>query len=519
MKKIIEKINNNILLFSIAIIIVLFSFLFLTTGFAGIVEGWNGIVPFLALLIKKILNTTINGTNVLVEFIWVLFAIPIIVLFKNKYIFQQKREKFFNTLLQTWPIWIFSIIYLINFIFKISLKEISILEVIALILYTFLIGVFEEIICRGWIQNEFIERFGNTRKKVILSITISSFIFGLMHIMNFIAGQELIPTIAQIISATIAGMAFGAIYYKTKNIWSVIFLHAFWDFAIFFGEINVSTTCITGNPIEAFSIFIGVFYLLSILLIQIPSVGTILLFLNKKEINTNLPKENRTKITKEDEKNIDKSKKIISIILLIYLLLYGFITFSSNNQENSICPTYIKKSEKNYSEHFMYYEEYKLDIPNNNPTNCFNQHCIIMNCLEESLQNYEYIFRINKDKKLEIINKSTNEKVTLDYENVKSLAIYENENSYDILITAYNYEYDIIVYHSNFITKSNVNNNYSFLNELKLSFKRVLLPSISEIGYYQENGEDIKYPLFKNKIEDRYILYPNGDIYIYNPEK
>ena len=44
--------------------------------------------------------------------------------------------------------------------------------------------------------------------------------------------QTLFETIMQVLQTTSVGILLGAIYFRTKNIWSVVALHGFYDFAI-----------------------------------------------------------------------------------------------------------------------------------------------------------------------------------------------------------------------------------------------------------------------------------------------
>ena len=68
-----------------------------------------------------------------------------------------------------------------------------------------------------------------------------------MHITNiFSTSQNLFETLLQILNAMSLGFFFGILYYKTKNIWSVIILHAFYDFAIMFGELAIIKECSYG---------------------------------------------------------------------------------------------------------------------------------------------------------------------------------------------------------------------------------------------------------------------------------
>lgn len=526
MKKIIEKINSNKTLFSITIIVLFLLFMLITSGFNGVFEKWPGVLAYIELIFNNLYRYTYYGKQALGELFWILLLIPVLLIFKNKYIFTQKKEGFFKSLLKAWPLLIFIVILLIQSIKSVS-TAINPMEVFALVLLTFAVGVFEELACRGWLLNEFVERFGDTRKNVIFSILMSSFAFGIIHIINFFGGQPLVMTLAQIIGAMSMGIALGAIYYRTKNIWTVAFIHGFWDFAVFFAQINDGTACIT-NTVENASAILAIFYLFSILLQEIPGIGNALLLLGKDELNDGLSKEKQEKLTEEDKKSSKGFRKVITIVLIIYLVLWAFIAiFVAKKNENNVCPAYINKEVKEYSEKIINNTEYQIVAENKvNTTNCITDNDLTknsneisnnsenLNCISEKTERYYYNFKINDDNKV-VIN-SDNNNIILDYNDVVSLVVYENTNFYTILISAYNDSGDIVIYNSNYMTKNNIRNDINYLNELKNSFKQILLPNIYQLGYFEESGNDYKYPLFISGLEDRYILDQNGTIFKYN---
>lgn len=94
-----------------------------------------------------------------------------------------------------------------------------------------LIGVAEEFVFRGAIQTTLYDYFGkDTRKGVYKSILCTGIIFGLIHIANIISGASVGGSIVQAINAIAVGSYFGAIFYRSDNIWSVVILHALLDF-------------------------------------------------------------------------------------------------------------------------------------------------------------------------------------------------------------------------------------------------------------------------------------------------
>ena len=184
------------------------------------------------------------GQDFLYEALMALVILIVMLLSRNSYVFTQKSEKFNKSLLLGWPFLILAFIVLFESVA--SLEEFNFFNCLNLVLFCFTIGIYEEFLCRGWIQNEFLEKYGSTKKLVIRSIFLASLIFGCIHFFNLLAGQTFFETLTQVIHATACGFFLGTLYYRTKNIWAVIVLHAFWDFAIFLGEHSLIRECSTG---------------------------------------------------------------------------------------------------------------------------------------------------------------------------------------------------------------------------------------------------------------------------------
>ncbi len=512
MKKIIKKINSSKILFTLFITLIFLAFMMLTNSLGGIVEKWLGLNAYLTMFLHSMINNTYFGIQVIYELFWIILLIPIILIFKNKYIFKQKHDNFFKVLIKAWPIWLFSIITLAVNIFSISFENIKFIEVITLLIYTIEIGIFEELLCRGWLLNEFIERFGDNRKNVLFSILVSGSLFGIIHIVNFVGGQPLIMTLAQILGAIFAGIAFGAIYYRTKNIWSVIFLHALWDFSIMFGEINSASVCVNAvGTVENASIILGLFYLFNIMFTEIPVILTAVLFLRKSETNLGLPKDKMLELTSEQKKEDRTLGIVLKIVLVIYILLYFTISLfsiiGSSNNDSDACPTYLEKQESEYSETYLYYKDYEINVSRND--------CNVLECIDN---NYRLKIEITDNNKLKISNLNTSNEILLEYENVNNLIVFENNGVYNILILNMNKDGNNVVYLSSFIKTSNISNDINYLNSIKDSFSQVLVPSIIKIGYYQEKGDINRYPLFISSINERYVLQNDGKIYKYTGE-
>ena len=100
-----------------------------------------------------------------------------------------------------------------------------------------LIGTAEEFTFRGLIANLIFDKYGKTSKGVWFSTFMTGLIFGSIHLFNAISPDiSLFSATIQAIFAGVLGMVFTVIYYRTRNIWFLVFLHAYNNFAALFGS-------------------------------------------------------------------------------------------------------------------------------------------------------------------------------------------------------------------------------------------------------------------------------------------
>lgn len=95
------------------------------------------------------------------------------------------------------------------------------------LLLVIFVGVFEETLFRGIVLRGFEVRFGP-----LVALLLSSFLFGSMHYVNWIEGQDLLSTHKQVLHAGLSGLLYGAITLRCRSIWPAVGLHALWDFMV-----------------------------------------------------------------------------------------------------------------------------------------------------------------------------------------------------------------------------------------------------------------------------------------------
>jgi hypothetical protein len=375
-------------------------------------------------------------------------------------------------------------------------------------LYCFAIGVYEEFLCRGWLFNEFIERFGNTKKQVLLSIILSSLIFGGIHFINvFTTSQGLLVTLAQIIQASASGMFLASIYYKNKNILSVIIPHALYDFAILLGSSSLIKDCTTGIISNGMTIYL----IVSSILIACFFILSTIAVLRKCETWNNLHSKK-----KDNKKEYKQSNLLInvSIIIIFIFLLVPNTSKIEGYEDYEICYNYKEIILKNY-----YITESRLDKHNMKISktrtivseNSDNLSMVPINKTEY----FNYSVYIDQESYNVILeNKDTGDKVILNKENELpiDMVVYEADSYYAISYYTNNVSGSTAYYAK--INKSAVNNTKEYLEQVKNSIIAIELPNITRIAYLEVLDTKENYIYLSSYLADEFVIDKNGNIYL-----
>ena len=449
-----EKKKTNIILFTLLMII---AFLFITEfiiyGFVGIFL--NNVVMFYP-----------YGSSVISEAILAILVLIVLLIFKNSYIFTEEKKPFKKGLFYGLYFIVLSLIFILLFGIVGGGFQGG-LSIINILIYCILIGICEEFLCRGWLLNEFLERFGDTKKGIWYSIIISAFIFGLIHLGNiFSANQDVFSTIGQVINAVGIGILFGLIYYKTQNIWVVVIFHALWDFSLLLGE-AAPITSVTETIPEA-SIIALVFSLL-------------ILFTQLLNIIPHI-------------KDIDAEPKKSSVIAIAFVssILYIVFFVAESNFLYTMGDTY-EYGEMNLNDYGITsntYLEYKMN---------YNE--------------YSFIFTTDDDNNLVLTNQNTNESITLDTENWMDYIIVNNNNYYILAYIDYRDSFNAFLNYI-YINKADLSNDSNYLTTIKNNIQKYLLPDIAELVIISDWDENINYVAAYNADVGCYVLDNNSEYVI-----
>jgi membrane protease YdiL (CAAX protease family) len=227
--------------------------------------------------IKAILPTNGNYRSFVVEVIGALITMGLIFLFKKTNVLKITGKGLGTGLFCGLPLLItYTLMILLSLLDLPGKTLLPTLEVVLVISRWFLIGLAEEGLFRGVVQELFMDIFGSkTRKSVIISIVCTAMVFGLSHFQNLFAGVKPSIVLVQAANAAALGLVFGAITFRSgRSVLPTVLIHAFIDGAgfLYHGMLWGASTVESINALSVGS------------LILIPIYTGIFIFLMRKSI-------------------------------------------------------------------------------------------------------------------------------------------------------------------------------------------------------------------------------------------
>lgn len=468
-----KKKKPNVILYTIFMIIIFF----------GITE--LGIWGYSYNILIDSITKYPQGSLVLSEAVLASLVLILMLLFKNSYVFTQPHEKFSKGLF--YGLYYIIIASFSTFVaFMVVSFKFNVYSLLNVFVGCFLIGVAEEFLCRGWLLNEFLERYGDSKKGVWYSIIISGIIFGLFHLGNISSfGQDIPETISQVVSAAGTGIFLGLIYYKTKNIWSVIFLHGFWDFSLSLNDIiPVKSVTESFSTLSIFSLIFIVLSVFAVLLNLIPYF-----------------------------KNIDEEPKKSSVIVFaitgiilssIFSGISAFFSYSKGDSYkfDSINIEKYSITKDNYDEYFINYEN-------------------VINFEDaENSTREKYSFKLSKNDKDNLVftNLNTNYGVEIECESLYDYIIMEEKDYYVLAYVDYTDSANPFLKY-NYIYKNSLSNENSFVDGIKNNYKKYLLSTTSKLRILHDRENNISYVDAYDPDYGDYLLVSEDKMSILNRDK
>ena len=146
-----------------------------------------------------------------------------------------------------------------------------------------MVGVAEEFIFRGVIAQTLLEHFGTSRAGVWKACLLSGVLFGAAHLTN-ILGSAPFGVLMQCVFAGSLGVLFAAIYFRTGNLWVLVFLHGAQDAASLlagglYGTENMSTAVSSYDSTMLLSVL--VYLIPTFFLLRKKKIGEVGLYFGK----------------------------------------------------------------------------------------------------------------------------------------------------------------------------------------------------------------------------------------------
>lgn len=390
------------------------------------------------------------------------------LMIKKKWdIFRNQRIKFNESIKLGLPLLILTFFMVGVNSSSLFADDFKLVNLVSLIIYTALIGFFEEIFFRGIIESELLNNYSDTKKHAVISILISAFIFGIVHITNVFYGQDILTTGTQVVQTIAIGVLFGSIYYVSKNIWAVIFLHGFYDFSILLGDVNLIKDCgyVANIPISVtiqsvvVSLFLSCIYILYSIIV-----------LKNSNVFPMIGKEVTDEVKTSD---FFKEKLIIKIIWIVVLGMFGFniaynILVDIPEEEYYVCYNFEKIKISRIESHYYSYNDF--------------------NIVDDKINLNVYM----EDSKALIKDNNSDKVIDLGFEDVNRVVVIDNNI---MIITTDLIEYKIYYYNGN-----------DYLNLTKDKFLEFDVSDVAMVGYLIDVDNNIKYPMVKSNINDCFVI-------------
>ena len=149
-------------------------------------------------------------------------------IYQGDFCFYFRTKNLFKGILLGWPLILVIILNLLGTDFS---RPIVLEGLIMLLIENAIVGLYEEVLVRGFLVGHMLYHWKNDKRKVFKAVLWSSVIFGVLHIGNIFSGHGVVSTLIQVFYSTILGIVFAAVYIRTQNLWSIAIIHGIVDFS------------------------------------------------------------------------------------------------------------------------------------------------------------------------------------------------------------------------------------------------------------------------------------------------
>lgn len=149
--------------------------------------------------------------------------------------------------------------------------------IIPLFITSLLVGIFEEVLTRGFLLNAFLVKQGKNHKGMVWACFWSGIIFGFIHVYKVFFSPDIfnlmvfLNAIGKTIQVGIIGFVIAFAYLKTENIWIAVILHGVSDYFNFIAAAlvtaNIEVTSYSEGGLETF-----IFYIIATIIYIPPAI-------------------------------------------------------------------------------------------------------------------------------------------------------------------------------------------------------------------------------------------------------
>lgn len=156
-------------------------------------------------------------------------------------------------------------------------------RILSFLVSMMLVGVAEEFVFRGVVAQTLLEHYGTSRGGIWKACLVSGVLFGAAHLSNLL-GSAPFGVLMQCVFAGSLGVLFAAIYFRTGNLWVLVFLHGAQDAASLlagglYGTENMSTAVSSYDSTMLLSVL--VYLIPTFFLLRKKKIGEVGLYFGK----------------------------------------------------------------------------------------------------------------------------------------------------------------------------------------------------------------------------------------------
>ena len=112
-----------------------------------------------------------------------------------------------------------------------DLSAIAPINLMLLLIGCLMVGFAEEYLFRGLLQPLFLKKYGLRKNGIFMSILLTSFFFGVFHLLNLVKNDNVGQVLVQVVFAIFIGFFFGVLVLKTNKLVPVAITHALINFS------------------------------------------------------------------------------------------------------------------------------------------------------------------------------------------------------------------------------------------------------------------------------------------------